>query len=101
MLKAVDEEVAKLMAEPPEASYVAKVQESQVRQRETALRTNGFWLSTLEFYHMHGEDPETVFELEKYVEALTPEAIQATAKKYLGTENVATFVLYPEAQGNN
>ena len=99
LLDAVDEVIDALKTEPAAQVDVDKVKESQVRSREIALRTNSFWLSTLQFYHVNGEDPLTVFDLEKYVEKLMPQDIQRSAVRYLGTPNVATFVLYPEGKG--
>ena len=45
------------------------------------------------------QDPKTVIkEFPVYVETLSKTDIQATAARYFGTTNVATFILKPEGK---
>ena len=57
---------------------------------------NGFWQAVLKFYEVHEENELDVLTYNKMIESLTLEDIQKSAKKYLSTPNVATFILYPE-----
>jgi zinc protease len=90
---------AKLAAEGPTADELAKVKENLLRSRETALKQNGFWQSIIQQRALWGDDPaDLVTRYTERVNALTPEAVQATATLLLAPTNVARFVLLPEAK---
>ena len=74
---------------------IAKVREQVRLQRETDLRTNGFWLSSLYFYDYHKEDPLDVYKFNTMNNALTGEAIQRAALSYLDVNNYVQVVLLP------
>jgi zinc protease len=76
-------------------SYVLKVKETQRRERETDLKTNGFWLSYLRFYYQNGEDPENINRYDALVAKLTAGALQDAARRYLDMKNYVDVVLYP------
>jgi zinc protease len=78
------------------SSYLTKVKESQRRRRETDLKNNRFWLSTLRFYYLHEEEPLNILKYNKLVEKLSSEAIQYAAQKYFDTKNHVIVVLLPE-----
>jgi zinc protease len=80
----------------PTTDDLNKVKEMQIRDRETNLKENGFWLNTLRFYSENGEDPLQVLKFDKQVEGLNGEAIQRAARMYFDEANYARFVLYPE-----
>ena len=96
LMQAVEEEIEALKTDLLDDLYLTKVQQGQLRDRETDLKRNAFWTYVLPFYDWHGEDPLTVLEFEDYVNALSKEAIRDTARKYFSTENVARFILLPE-----
>ncbi|HNS12336.1 MAG TPA: insulinase family protein [Bacteroidia bacterium] len=73
-----------------------KVKETALRERETGVKENQFWLRTISSSHENGED---ILELKAYnswVSALTVADLKNFANKYLVTENYAKFVLLPE-----
>ena len=76
--------------------YLTKVQETQRRERETSLRENHYWLNLLESHAFHGEDLRAILDYEARVEGLSPAAIQAAAKRYLGSEAYVHITLLPE-----
>ena len=43
-----------------------------------------------------GADPATILDYEKQVAAITPEDVQAAARRYLKRDNYVQVVLYPE-----
>jgi zinc protease len=96
LLTELDQEILALQKTPMASSYVKKVKESHLRQRETSRETNEFWRSTLQYYHWHGEDPRIVQAFDIYVKALNAEGIMQTARESFSTPNVATFILMPE-----
>ena len=73
-----------------------KVKENQRRSRETDLKENRFWLSSLRFSYYHQTEPLQILEYDKLVEKLTLKAVQRTAQKYFNAKNYVKVVLYPE-----
>ena len=79
------------------AEYVAKVQETQRREREVDLQTNRFWLNSLSFLYGYGEDPRQILKHNELVDSLSPAMIKAAANRYLTPERKAQFLLFPAA----
>lgn len=98
LIAAVEAEIARLSDEPLDAATLTKVKQTMVRQREINLKKNSFWQYVLQFYTWHGEDPRTLLEFDRLVEALHPEQIRETAAQYFGTPNQAVFRLFPEGE---
>jgi len=96
LLAELDKEILAMQKAPMAPSYVQKVKESHLRQRETSRETNEFWRSTLQFYDWHGEDPLIVLAFDTHVKGLNAEGIMQSARESFSTTNVATFVLMPE-----
>lgn len=99
LVKAVFEEVERLKKEGPAAKNLAKVQETQRREHEVQLKQNNAWLTWLEFYDQHNEDPEQILEYEKLVAGLTAKAVQNAAQRYLNTDNYVQVTLLPAQEG--
>ena len=83
-----------------EESYVAKVKEAQRRQRQTAVRQNGFWRSVLASYYRRGEDPRQILAHDELVEAVSSETLKAAARRHLDTERYVLGTLRPESSGD-
>ncbi|RMF62497.1 MAG: insulinase family protein, partial [Calditrichaeota bacterium] len=81
--------------------YLQKVKETQRRERETALKENGFWLRSLRSVYFHRADPMNILNYDTLIDNLTLEDIQTAARRYLNTENYVRVVLYPRAQEEN
>jgi len=92
----VFEQIKLLRTEGPKEEELNKVKEIFKRERETALKTNEFWVQTLQYYYAHKQDPLKILEYESSVDALDAEAIRQTAHRYLDLENYVRVVLYPE-----
>ena len=69
---------------------------AQIRQRETQLRENGFWLGVLDLYYDYGLDPRLILDYDRLVESLDNEALTRAASTYLATDREVLGVLYPE-----
>ena len=78
------------------ADIAAKVREQQTRDRETALRENGFWLGGLLESARFGDDPKLVLHYDELVKLVTPDALRDLARATLNPQRVVTGVLYPE-----
>ena len=98
LVKSVLVQLDSLKLQPPPQSYVDKVKEIQRRRHEVNLKENRYWLSTLGLHYFNGDNPEEILDENKLIEGLTPQAIQAAAKKYFDTHNLVKVVLLPEKQ---
>lgn len=95
---AVFDQIERIKEHGPPDDVVATVREQQRRQRETDLRTNGFWTSVLEFYYSYSEDPLEVLSYSEMIDAIAADEIRETARAYLDTDRYVAAVLYPEAE---
>ena len=93
--KSMFAEIKRFKESGVEESYVAKVKETQRRERETDKKTNGFWLSYLGYYYQNEEDPANINRYDALVAGLTPGALQEAARRYLDMKNYVDVVLYP------
>ena len=74
---------------------VEKVRETSRRERETALRDNGFWLGRLMGYERMGWDPRLIDD-EPLAATLTAERIRDAARRYLDRARYVQVSLLPE-----
>jgi zinc protease len=99
---AVIDQVERLRQNGPSEENMAKVKEQLRRSRETSLRSNGFWLQTLDFYGMRpGEPLASMTQFDARVADLTAEDVQEAAQRYLDLDRYARFILYPEDRAPN
>ena len=96
LVTAVHQQIDSLTMKEPAGLYIEKVKEIQLRERETSLKENRFWLSTFRTYYANGENPEEVLKFATMVNGLTGKAVQLAAKKYFNAKNTVKIVLYPE-----
>lgn len=93
---AVRDEIARLRTAAPTAAEVERVKEQQRREFEVELKQNGYWLNTMRSRVENGDPLETLGDYVTLINGLTADKLAATAKKFLGEENRARFVLLPE-----
>lgn len=96
--KAVLNQIQMLKSEGPPADVVSTIKEQQRRERETAMRTNDFWVSVLDFYYSHDEDVLDVLQYYDLISALTSSDVQEAAMKFLDEERVVRGFLFPESR---
>jgi zinc protease len=89
--------IAETIAGKVSESDVAKVREQQQRAHEVSLRENTYWLANLAARVENEEDLEGLLRYGDFIKGLTPAGIQAAAQRYLTGQNVARFMLLPEA----
>lgn len=78
-------------------SYLEKLRETDSRTWEESLKENSFWLSSLMYTDLYGEDPMNILHGSKaFMAQLSADEIKQAARTYLNTENYALFVLQPE-----
>jgi len=85
-----------LAAAGPTVEELQKVREMQRRERETALRQNGYWLNALVTRYREGRDPRDILGGERMIDALDAAAIRDAARRYLRRDNYVQVMLLPE-----
>ncbi len=90
-------EVNDIVENGPTDKDLQKVKEAQLLKRKEDLKTNKFWLSSLESADYQGKDINKIMEFESKVDALTAEDIQKVAQKYL-TKGYINSVQMPEGE---
>lgn len=71
-----------------------KTKKLMLKQRETSLKTNEFWLNAIEKYRKFGVDAYTDYN--KLVEAQTPQSISAFVNEFLKGNNAVTVIMLPQ-----
>ena len=79
------------------AEIVAKVREQQVREHETALKENGYWLGEILDALRYGDDPRLILKYDELVRLVTPDTLRDAARQFLDPSRLVTGVLLPEA----
>jgi zinc protease len=93
---AVFAEIDSLKANGPSAADLGKVKEIYLRQFETDLKQNGWWLGQLAAYAQHGEDPRTLLAYPDRVRALTADQVRDAAQRWLDKSRYVKVSLMPE-----
>src|SRR5262249_36486407 len=75
-------EIARLKQEGPSADLTNRAKESARRGYETALRTNDYWLGRLQTIQTYNRDPGEILSRPRRIDAVTPQVLQETFKKY-------------------
>ncbi len=73
-----------------------KVKETWIKQYQTQIQNNDYWLNSLSTAWINRDDPEGILNYEKRVYALKPEDLKKAAQKFLNLNNYVKAVLYPE-----
>ena len=79
-----------------DAADWSKVKQNWLTNHRKNLRENSFWSARLQTAALHGTDPASVLDYEKQLEAITPEQLQAVAKRYLLRGSFVQVVQYPQ-----
>lgn len=89
-------EIDKIKNNGPSETDLNKVKEQKMRDRETNLRENNFWLNTLKNLNFNNEDPSVFLDYEKNVKGITITQLKQAATKYFDRTNFVRVVLKPE-----
>jgi len=88
----------RLLAERgPRPEDLTKVREGYRRRYQTDVKTNEYWLQTLQFLIMNGLEPRVALDFEKWVEALSVESLRSLAAGTLRLDQYLRVVLLPES----
>ena len=89
-------EVRRLQDKGPSEDLTSRAKESARRTYETALRQNPYWLQRLRTVHMLERDPGEILTRVERINAVTPQAVQETFKKYFPLDRYTVITLLPE-----
>jgi zinc protease len=89
------DEMNKIKLKGPEEIDLNKVKETLIRERETKLKENGFWLSLLQNHYLNNDRLMTLDEYKTFVNSFTVKDIKAIADKYLNTQTYVRVALTP------
>jgi zinc protease len=92
----VVEEIERLRTTPPADQVVNDVREVLLREHETAVRQNEFFVRELAVRYQLGEDLDELNRLTEYYRGVTPASIQQAAQQYLDLDNRIRVTLVPE-----
>lgn len=92
------DEMAMIKEKGPSEIDLNKVKETLIRERETRLKENSYWLSALQSHYLYGDRLLSLGEYKSYVNSFTGKDIKKIAGRYLDTENYVKVALTP-AQG--
>jgi len=89
------DEMNRIRKEGPAVEDLNKVKETFMRERETRIKENSFWLSALQNLFLNGDRLMTLDEYKEFVNSFTVKDIKKIADKYLDTEHYVKVTLTP------
>ena len=96
----VFDEINKLKTAGPKEKDLNGVKENLLKSRAENLKKNNFWMSSLIYMDMNGENTKDFFQYEDRVNSLTVEGLKMAANKFFGNEYLK-FVLLPSDPSMN
>ena len=96
MADRVRAEVRRLQEQGPSEDLTSRAKESARRTYETALRQNPYWLQRLRTVHMLERDPGEILTRVDRINAVTPQVVQETFRKYFPLDRYTVVTLLPE-----
>lgn len=95
LVKASFDEAAVVAKNGVPADYLEKTKAAFLRERETQLKTNGFWAGWLASSARFGDDPTMILDPSKMTARMTSDNVKAAAKRYLDGKQYYQAVLMP------
>ncbi|MFA5818605.1 MAG: insulinase family protein [Bacteroidales bacterium] len=92
------DEMGKIKKEGPTDVDLNKVKETLIRERETRLKENGFWLSALQNHFLFGDKLLSLEDYKTFISSFSGAEIKAIANKYLNTDSYVQVALTPAAK---
>ena len=95
LIKTMWEEIDKIKTKGCDDVDLVKIKETALRERETYLKENRFWMSAINNSALDNENIMELNDYTNYVNSLKSEDFKRLANQYLTKENIATFTLMP------
>ena len=89
------DEMSKIKKDGPTEIDMNKVKETLIRERETRMKENSFWLTGLQNYYYVGDKLMSLDDFNKFVNSITQDDIKAVANKYLDFKHYVQVELTP------
>jgi len=86
----------KVTNEGPSDVNLNKAKQQLLKEYETDLKENKYWLRTMKKYYFYNLSTKEFNKIDDTINSLTKEDIRAVAKKYLNTDNYVRVSLKPE-----
>jgi len=95
LIVTVFDEAKKIKAYGPTDVDLNKVKETLIRERETAMKENSFWLQVLLNTYRQGDKLMTIEEYTKLIQSVKPRDIRRIARLYFNERNYVIGKLMP------
>jgi zinc protease len=95
LINAMFDEIAQVQKAGIGPDYLEKIKQTFTRERETQLRSNGFWIGWLTSAYTYGDDPALVLDPSKMIARMTSDNVKAAAKRYLDPKQYFEPILLP------
>jgi zinc protease len=95
LVNAMFDEISQVQKDGIGPDYLEKVKQTFTRERETQLRSNGFWIGWLASAYTYGDDPALVLDPSKMIARMTSDNVKAAAKRYLDARQYFEPILLP------
>ncbi len=92
------DEMEKIMKNGPTDIDLNKVKETLIRDMETRVKENSWWMTTLTNHYFQGDKILSLEEYKNSVNAITSADIKAIANRYLNLKNYVEVALTPAAK---
>jgi zinc protease len=95
LTQTVLDEMGKIKKDGPTEVDLNKVKETLIRERETRVKENSFWLSSLQNHFLLGDKLISLDEFKTVINSYSITDIKTIANKYLDTNNYVRVALTP------
>jgi zinc protease len=92
------EVMEKVKMDGPTETDLNKVKETLIRDRETQMKENSFWMSALQNHFLIGDKLLTLDEYKALINSYSTADIKSVANKYLNTKSYVQVALTPAAK---
>jgi zinc protease len=92
------DEMAKIKKDGPEIIDLNKVKETLIRERETRLKENSFWLNALQNHYLYDDRLLSIEDFRTFINSFSGDDIKAIANMYLNTDSYVEVALTPAAK---
>jgi zinc protease len=89
------DEMGKIKKDGPTEIDLNKVKETLIRDRETRMKENSFWLSALQNHFLNGDKLLSLEEYKAFINSFSGADIKVIANKYLNTGSYVQVALTP------
>jgi zinc protease len=79
-----------------DSSYAQRVRTIQSEEYEKDIRSNSYWMNTMQGLYFHELDPARILEYPDLIETIDAEVLTAATRRYLDTDQYIELILFPE-----